>query len=405
MDLYFDSELLEFGFFKKKEPVIYVTRDAAYKESFRAMALLRQELSDYKYKSKLHFSRGSDIKEEIYDWDDSNSVTLISLDLWDCKKNARELSDDETNEVYGPIYTAVNNLNNPGRLSRGFKLDTDGDWDDISVLLMFNIDKNSVDENTLQLSFDRDRKNQEFLYEFGLSNTRFNGYLVSVNGNLEGSKFDKNTKKMYGKSMQSAFMNFIYIEIYKYKKSIFGDDDIYVDSDFFKKYGSKTVYIYKIINGDIKLSDKGSILDTCKKYKINVLDNGTYTPLMELSDKSSKDVKIAFNISKDAISNELKKYDEYTKYIEWKSFNMNGLYSLICVIDAEKYYKTYSGDDMDEERLFNNIIKNLKGIEKKINNSKDLKNGFHIQLDLINNDDDELGFFLLYNKDSKYIPA
>ena len=116
-------------------------------------------------------------------------------------------------------------------------------------------------------------------------------------------------------------------------------------------------------------------------------------------------IKIAFNISKDAIFNELKKYDEYKKFVEWKSFNMNGLYSLICVIDAEKYYKTYSGNDIDEERLFNNIIKNLKGIEKKINNSKDLRNGFHVQLDLINNDEDELGFFLLYNKDSKYIPA
>ena len=44
-----------------------------------------------------------------------------------------------------------------------------------SKLLEFNTEKNGVDENTLQLSFDRDRKNQEFLYEFGLSNTKFNG--------------------------------------------------------------------------------------------------------------------------------------------------------------------------------------------------------------------------------------
>ena len=44
----------------------------------------------------------------------------------------------------------------------------------------------------------------------------------------------------------------------------------------------------------------------------------------------------------------------------------------------------------------------FKKIEKKINDSNSLKNGFHIQLDKINNDDDVLGFFLLYDKDTKY---
>ena len=44
----------------------------------------------------------------------------------------------------------------------------------------------------------------------------------------------------------------------------------------------------------------------------------------------------------------------------------------------------------------------FKKIEKKINDSNSLKNGFHIQLDNINNDDDVLGFFLLYDKDTKY---
>lgn len=43
----------------------------------------------------------------------------------------------------------------------------------------------------------------------------------------------------------------------------------------------------------------------------------------------------------------------------------------------------------------------FKKKEKKINDINSLKNGFHVQLDKINNDDYVLGF-LLYDKDTKY---
>lgn len=46
----------------------------------------------------------------------------------------------------------------------------------------------------------------------------------------------------------------------------------------------------------------------------------------------------------------------------------------------------------------------FKKIEKKINDSNSLKNGFRIQLDKISNDDYVLGF-LLYDKDTKYYPS
>lgn len=46
----------------------------------------------------------------------------------------------------------------------------------------------------------------------------------------------------------------------------------------------------------------------------------------------------------------------------------------------------------------------FKKIEKKINDSNSLKNGFHIQLDKINNDDYVLGF-LLYDKGTKCYPS
>ena len=43
----------------------------------------------------------------------------------------------------------------------------------------------------------------------------------------------------------------------------------------------------------------------------------------------------------------------------------------------------------------------FKKKEKKINDINSLKNGFHVQLDKINNDDYVLGF-LLYDKGTKY---
>ena len=274
------------------------------------------------------------------------------------------------------------------------------------MLLMFNIDKNSVDENTLQLSFDRDRKNQEFLYEFGLSNTRFNGYLISMNTDLENSKFDKNIKKLYDNNIFFAFKNFVDIEIYGKRKSTFGNS-IFVRPDFIKKYGSKIVYIYEIKNGDIRIKDKGTILDICRKYKITLMDIETIEPLIGLSDKSEKDIKIAFSMSKDLISNELKKYNDYINHIEWKPFKISGTYSLICEIDVEEYYKSFNKGFSDDEldKLYYAMIHDLKKIEKKINGSNSLKNGFHIQLDKINNDDYVLGFFLLYDKDTKYYPS
>lgn len=67
-----------------------------------------------------------------------------------------------------------------------------------------------------------------------------------------------------------------------------------------------------------------------------------------------------------------------------------------------KYKKTQEELKESTEELLE--FEFFKKKEKKINDNNSLKNGFHVQLDKINNDDYVLGF-LLYDKDTKYYPS
>lgn len=416
-DFMVDEPLDEYNVFKYKKVKEKIPEPMTRKELLKKVYYTCDKLVDKKYSFLSKFIKKLNLKSNMDDFisERENFLDIYSIDIMATKHNVKLLSNGKSESIYDfddYVLEVVNNftkdLNNEiGKLGP-YKITSEGDNGRGSYSLTIGIHVSSEYNSRIvnRKTGEELKESTGELLEFGFYNKKANGYLVSADSNLDSSKFDRDIKKLYGNNIGYAFKNFIEMKIYNKNRPSFGAT-IFVNSDFFKKYGSKIVYIYEIKNGEIRLKDKGTIIELCRKYEVVLLDNTTYDPVIGYSSKSEKDIKAVFNIVKDLISNELNKYEDYEKYIEWKPLKITGTYSVICEIDVDGYSKSFNlgYNDRETDSIINKMTNNLKNIEKKINSSNKLKNGFHIQLEYMNNDDYALGFFLLYDKNARYDPS
>lgn len=109
----------------------YEVRKSVYE---LAVNLIKQELTNYKYESKLSY--GDNYCNDFFN-ESENKVVIASIDLWDCFPNARHKFDHNgANDVYGPLYDAAKAVS--AKLPNGYEVKADGDWDDLIIFIEAN---------------------------------------------------------------------------------------------------------------------------------------------------------------------------------------------------------------------------------------------------------------------------
>lgn len=103
-----------------------------------AIKLIKEKLKSNGFD---YISKASIGKEDDSDFIDGveNRLSLFYISLYDITPNARsEFGEDETNKKLEPIFKTVKDINNKNLLPKGYSLDTDGDWDDYIIDLVYN---------------------------------------------------------------------------------------------------------------------------------------------------------------------------------------------------------------------------------------------------------------------------
>lgn len=115
-----------------------------------AIKLIKEKLKSNGFD---YISKASIGKEDDSDFIDGveNRLSLFYISLYDITPNARsEFGEDETNKKLEPIFKTVKDINNKNLLPKGYSLDTDGDWDDYIIDLVYNdTQKESVSMNNI----------------------------------------------------------------------------------------------------------------------------------------------------------------------------------------------------------------------------------------------------------------
>lgn len=103
-----------------------------------AIKLIKEKLKSNGFD---YISKASIGKEDDSDFIDGveDRLSLFYISLYDITPNARsEFGEDETNKKLEPIFKTVKDINNKNLLPKGYSLDTDGDWDDYIIDLVYN---------------------------------------------------------------------------------------------------------------------------------------------------------------------------------------------------------------------------------------------------------------------------
>ena len=115
-----------------------------------AIKLIKEKLKSNGFD---YISKASIGKEDDSDFIDGveDRLSLFYISLYDITPNARsEFGEDETDKKLEPIFKTVKDINNKNLLPKGYSLDTDGDWDDYIIDLVYNdIQKESVGMNNI----------------------------------------------------------------------------------------------------------------------------------------------------------------------------------------------------------------------------------------------------------------
>lgn len=115
-----------------------------------AIKLIKEKLKSNGFD---YISKASIGKEDDSDFIDGveDRLSLFYISLYDITPNARsEFGEDETNKKLEPIFKTVKDINNKNLLPKGYSLDTDGDWDDYIIDLVYNdTQKESVGMNNI----------------------------------------------------------------------------------------------------------------------------------------------------------------------------------------------------------------------------------------------------------------
>ena len=115
-----------------------------------AIKLIKEKLKSNGFD---YISKASIGKEDDSDFIDGveNRLSLFYISLYDITPNARsEFGEDETNKKLEPIFKTVKDINSKNLLPKGYSLDTDGDWDDYIIDLVYNdTQKESVSMNNI----------------------------------------------------------------------------------------------------------------------------------------------------------------------------------------------------------------------------------------------------------------
>ena len=115
-----------------------------------AIKLIKEKLKSNGFD---YISKASIGKEDDSDFIDGveDRLSLSYISLYDITPNARsEFGEDETNKKLEPIFKTVKDINSKNLLPKGYSLDTDGDWDDYIIDLVYNdTQKESVGMNNI----------------------------------------------------------------------------------------------------------------------------------------------------------------------------------------------------------------------------------------------------------------
>ena len=115
-----------------------------------AIKLIKEKLKSNGFD---YISKASIGKEDDSDFIDGveDRLSLFYISLYDITPNARsEFGEDETNKKLEPIFKTVKDINSKNLLPKGYSLDTDGDWDDYIIDLVYNdTQKESVGMNNI----------------------------------------------------------------------------------------------------------------------------------------------------------------------------------------------------------------------------------------------------------------
>lgn len=115
-----------------------------------AIKLIKEKLKsngfDYINKASIGKEDDSDFIDGVED-----RLLLFYISLYDITPNARsEFGKNETDKKLEPIFKTVKDINNKNLLPKGYSLDTDGDWDDYIIDLVYNnTQKESVGMNNI----------------------------------------------------------------------------------------------------------------------------------------------------------------------------------------------------------------------------------------------------------------
>lgn len=115
-----------------------------------AIKLIKEKLKSNGFD---YISKASIGKEDDSDFIDGarDRLSLFYISLYDITPNARsEFGKNETDKKLEPIFKTVKDINNKNLLPKGYSLDTDGDWDDYIIDLVYNdTQKESVGMNNI----------------------------------------------------------------------------------------------------------------------------------------------------------------------------------------------------------------------------------------------------------------